>query len=602
MDFPHYVGKEKVNPDYHHGQMEIMSGVCLYQVARADRYDMRLSDGTDSTYKHAPDIAYYHGKFYVMYLCNPKDEHSGAGYSMIVSSDDGKTFCDYKIAFPKYRMKPCTVTDYKGIVHEFSDKDFAFMHQRRCFYRASNDCMILLGFYGCSPNKFTVNWDNYGIGRVARRLFPDGRMSDIYFILPNYQAGFTDDLLNYKLYTESDDAEFIEACDELLNDNLVMQSFAEENGDRHDKIHVKHPEGGTYQAFCYYHIDDNKVAGLWKHSFVSVSYDGGATFEKIVKSPSLVMSGQKIWGEKIGNGKYVLVYDPTLESTHRYPLCAAVSGDGITFDKLRLIHGEVPPRRYEGFWKDFGPQYMRGIAENITTCDDRPDDKYIYVTYSVNKEDIWVAHIPVDGWEKEEGFITYKPYFSNIDYENTNQNALLPDSVKIENREPYDYAKVIRTFKESRVVQIGFSVLTTKSENKSFYIEIIDSKQMPAVMMRINPDGYLQIRTTAWQNVCKYDGGKIVLKADAGSNKTGISVYGKDNKVVTLQYAFYTSVNFLRGIVFRTGESRRLPDRETDPDNFPDLKYRGLTAGEAIEIKDIVIDSCFSDKMQESID
>ena len=40
-----------------------------------------------------------------------------------------------------------------------------------------------------------------------------------------------------------------------------------------------------------------------------------------------------------------------------------MSDDGVTFDNMLCVHGEVPPRRFNGKYKDFGPQYNRCIEE-----------------------------------------------------------------------------------------------------------------------------------------------------------------------------------------------------------------------------------------------
>ncbi len=39
------------------------------------------------------------------------------------------------------------------------------------------------------------------------------------------------------------------------------------------------------------------------------------------------------------------------------------SEDGYSFDNLLCLHGEVPPKRYYGWAKNTGPQYIRGIFE-----------------------------------------------------------------------------------------------------------------------------------------------------------------------------------------------------------------------------------------------
>jgi hypothetical protein len=56
-----------------------------------------------------------------------------------------------------------------------------------------------------------------------------------------------------------------------------------------------------------------------------------------------------------------------------------------------LVNGEISAMRYGGAYKSYGPQYVRGIEEGNGT----PPDGKLWVTYSMNKEDIWVSSIPV---------------------------------------------------------------------------------------------------------------------------------------------------------------------------------------------------------------
>ena len=67
---PHYTGKIHPNCDYHHGQIPPARGVECWQISRASR-SPEQDDGSGCTYKHAPDLAWFAGKFYVQYLCNP---------------------------------------------------------------------------------------------------------------------------------------------------------------------------------------------------------------------------------------------------------------------------------------------------------------------------------------------------------------------------------------------------------------------------------------------------------------------------------------------------------------------------------------------------
>ena len=543
---PEYIGNIHPNCDYFHGQIPYAKGVHLYQVSRANREEPELDDGTGHTYKHAPDLCWYEGRYYIQYLTNPKDEHGGAGVSVLTSSADGRVWGDYQMSCPEYRIPACEVTDYKGLHHVFDGTKPAFMHQRMAFYQAQNGVMLVLGFYGWSPELWMTNWDNYGIGRVVRRLYPDGHLGEIYFIRVNWQAGWRKEQLLYPLYEESGDEQFKAACRELLGNPLAVQQWAEENGDRDPQIRIKHPDGGTYQAFCWYHRAEKDVVGLWKHSFVSESHDGGESWERPVKSPSLVMSGQKIWGAKTPDGRYALVYDPTLETQHRFPLCIVTSDDGLHFDNMFLIHGEVPPLRYEGFCKDLGPQYMRGISEG----NPRPGGE-LCVTYSVNKEDIWFARIPVpvEGEERlpdENAQKVQKPQESqklhemreSMEKSQETQEPLgkvqedggdlalscwnlyqpswcrierMPSGqILLEDREPYDYARLVRLFPTAKRVRVTLRLLILcLGDGKSLQIELGSAAHQTAVRILFRPGGRLRHRT-----VCELDLGKKPWRGD----------------------------------------------------------------------------------------
>ena len=60
------------------------------------------------------------------------------------------------------------------------------------------------------------------------------------------------------------------------------------------------------------------------------------------------------------------------------------------------MNGEITSMRYGGAYKSYGPQYVRGIQE----MDGTPPDGNMWVTYSMNKEDMWVSKIPVPVMDK----------------------------------------------------------------------------------------------------------------------------------------------------------------------------------------------------------
>ena len=118
-----------------------------------------------------------------------------------------------------------------------------------------------------------------------------------------------------------------------------------------------------------------------------------------VKCPTLQMTGAKISGRKTSDGRYALIYNPNMDDDHRFPLAIVTGDDGILFDHMLCIQGEVPPRRFAGKYKDFGSQYNRCVEEG-NGCTPGPD---LWDTYSINKEDIWVTRVPVPVHERVDG-------------------------------------------------------------------------------------------------------------------------------------------------------------------------------------------------------
>ncbi len=578
---PHYTGKIHPNCDYHHGQIPPARGVECWQISRASR-SPEQDDGSGCTYKHAPDLAWFAGKFYVQYLCNPKDEHTGAGFCVLASSPDGRHWEDFQVSFPVYPIPACTVTDYKGQTHTFSGETYAFNHHRMCFFLASSGRMLLSTFYGWSPQPWVTNWDNYGIGRVIRELRPDGSLGPIYFIRATWQGGWSRDQLLFPLYSESEDEGLVAACEELLSNRLYTQQWAEENGDRDELIQIKHPAKGVKnEAFCWYHLNESSIIGLWKHSRTARSDDNGQTWSPVEKSDTLVMSGQKIWGCRTSDGRFALVYDPTMETQHRYPLCLVTSEDGLAFDQMRLVHGEVPPMRYEGFWKDLGPQYMRGIAEGLP----QPPDGALWITYSVNKEDIWIARIPIPVVGGESRFFRedfsqeetlehwnrYCPKWAAIEPAGTAEGRVL----RLSDREPYDYCKAERLLLPAAQKKLTFRITPHQNNRDPLYLELCNNQAQIAVRLIFREDGKLYARTLSEVPLFDYEAGQdytFTLRADCTRFCYTLEVNGqllRDSDGEPIEYRFMSAVNEISRFLFRTGPVRRQPTLDDCPDNLP---------------------------------
>ena len=66
-------------------------------------------------------------------------------------------------------------------------------------------------------------------------------------------------------------------------------------------------------------------------------------------------------------------------------LAISLSRDGLNFDRMAVIKFIAPPRRHEGKFKGAGYQYPHSVVVG----------NFLWVIYSVNKEDMEVARIPL---------------------------------------------------------------------------------------------------------------------------------------------------------------------------------------------------------------
>ncbi len=435
----HYTGNELSNPAYHDGQLSPVIGVHNIQIMRANREYPHASNGNGWTYNHQPMMAYWNGQFYVHYISDVKHEHVPPSQTMLVTSKNGYSWTNPVVLFPTYNVpEGYTKPNNPHVAKNLQ----AVMHQRVGFYVSKSNRLIAMGYYGVALYEKDDPNDGNGIGRVVREIRKDGSFGPIYFI--RYNHGFNEKNTNFPFYKSSKDKEFVKACDEILNNPLYMMQCVEE-ADRDDPLI---PLKKEYKAFCYYHLPNGNVVGLWKHALTSISKDSGWTWEEPVeRAKGFVNSNAKIWGQRLTDGMYATVYNP---SEYRWPLSISLSTDGLEYTTLNLVQGEVPPMRYGGNYKSYGPQYTRGIQEGNGI----PPDSNLWVTYSMNKEDIWVSRIPVPvrlnqpahandhfNTKKKLSELTewniYSPLWHRYCWKK-NDNIWLT----LKDKDPFDYAKI----------------------------------------------------------------------------------------------------------------------------------------------------------------
>ena len=574
----HYTGKTLSNPNRHDGGLSPVVGVHNIQILRSNREHPSASNGNGWTYNHQPMMAYWNDQFYVHYLCDPKDEHVPPSHTLYQTSPDGYTWSNPQILFPEVKVPE----GFQKPNHpEKAHNLIAIMHQRIGWYVSKSGQLWALGNYGVAFDKKDDPNDGNGLGRVIREVKKDGTLGPIFFIYRNacYTSQASKTSQPFPFYTKAP-KDVRTACEEILANPRYRMQWVEE-ADRNDPLIPLHKE---YKAYCDYTLPDGQIAALWKHALTSTSADSGLTWaQPVERAKGFVNSNAKIWGQRLSDGSYATVYNP---SEYRWPLAISLSKDGYEYTTLNLVQGEVPPMRYGGNYKSYGPQYVRGIQEG----NGMPKDSDLWVTYSMNKEDMWVAHIPVpvqteahyhaNGTEFTVGMISdlvtwniHSPVYAPV---------LLNDGwLTLSDSDPFDYARVERKIPATKELKVRFDLKANQNHHGLLQIEFLDAKGTACSRIELTDEGIMRCKGGArYGSLGKYEANTIYhFEVVLSVSRRVAEVYINGKKAG--QRMFFAPVESIERIMFRTGSERRFPDIDTPADWDGTLDNAGEREAEA---------------------
>jgi hypothetical protein len=514
-------GSESLDLAYQDGRVAPIVGVQNYQVFRSNRAHPELTGGLKNTYIHAPMLCYWKGRYYLEFLAAPVNEHDANTVTLMTSSVDGKNWETPRILFPAF--------------NPYDDENLTICHQRMGFYVSKNDRLLIMAFYGKYPSPN----EGDGVGRAVREVYEDGCVGPLYFIRYNRHAGYNETNTAFPYYKESPDKGFIAICDELMANKLMVQQWWEEDRSQ-DGFYMLSGEGFKCKAFNWYTRKDGNVVGLFKAGYTALSEDGGKSWSGIQKLPSIIVGHAKMWGQQTEDGRYALIYNPHFE--WRYPLVAITSDDGRVFGTMACVHGELPVRRYEGGAKDVGPQYVRGI----TPGNGNPPGSDLWLAYSMNKEDIWVSRVPVpvrhtvDKYGKETfdqmtaggvaaDWNIYSAKWAPVQVAESPGRA--GNALKLSDHEPYDYARAVRVFPNSKNIKVEYNLLAKQTDGGRMEVEVLSRTGARPVRIVLNDRGVVQaIRGDQTVELMEYQADRWLsfsIGVDMQASKYSVSLNGK---------------------------------------------------------------------------
>ena len=248
--------------------------------------------------------------------------------------------------------------------------------------------------------------------------------------------------------------------------------------------------------------------------------------------------------------------------------------------------------RYGGNFKSYGPQYIRGIIEG----NGKPKDGNMWLTYSMNKEDIWVSKVPVpvnnsvtedvnDTFNaltegKELAFWNvFSPQWAKVQIENVAGEKVLA----LHDKDPYDYALAERVVPSADKMSVEFTVVPQQNNHGQLHVEFGNEQGLGSIRLVFDNDSILKAKNGyRYSGVARYEPGKaykIEVRIDTNKRFYWVKVNGQAKGHNRL---LYRPTHEISRVAFRTGDIRRFPDADTPTDQTYDLEKAGKPVKEAV--------------------
>jgi hypothetical protein len=144
-------------------------------------------------------------------------------------------------------------------------------------------------------------------------------------------------------------------------------------------------------------------------------------------------------------------------------------------------------------------------------------------------------------------------------------------SLELQDRDPYDYARAVRVFPETKAVTVQFRVHPLQNQTGSLEIEITNHVGDRPVRLIFAADGKIRIQNGGdLSALAQYEPGKwyeIGLKVDTRRQNFDVVL---DGKPVAASARFAEYAKSVERLSFRTGPYRNEPTIRTSAEKTPD--------------------------------